>query len=111
MQAASVQFTAPCSTAAGWLLTQKRASQRRCAAQANALADKLTKAGENFVGGLFFTAGYDPPFRLTGAPCAPSPHERRHIRTNSAVPTLYHTFALLVLISNASCMPEMLDHM
>jgi len=35
-------------------------------AQANALADKLTKAGENFVEGLFFTAGYDPPFRLTG---------------------------------------------
>lgn len=36
-------------------------------AQANALADKLIKAGENFVSGLFFTAGYDPPFRLTGA--------------------------------------------
>jgi hypothetical protein len=38
-----------------------------CIEQANALADKLTKAGENFVSGLFFTAGYDPPFRLTGA--------------------------------------------
>ncbi|KAK9841012.1 hypothetical protein WJX81_005306 [Elliptochloris bilobata] len=34
--------------------------------KANALADKLTTAGENFVEGLFFTAGYDPPFRLTG---------------------------------------------
>ena len=45
----------------------KQDLERRCAAQANALADKLTKAGENFVAGLFFTAGYDPPFRLTGA--------------------------------------------
>ena len=46
---------------------QKRELERICAAQANALADKLIKAGENFVAGLFFTAGYDPPFRLTGA--------------------------------------------
>ena len=47
----------------------KQDLERHCAAQANTLADKLTKAGENFVAGLFFTAGYDPPFRLTGASC------------------------------------------
>ena len=48
---------------------RKAKKERHRAAQANALADKLTKAGENFVAGLFFTAGYDPPFRLTGASC------------------------------------------
>ena len=54
-------------TAAGMLPGLRYKCRRRCPAQANALADKLTKAGENFVAGLFFTAGYDPPFRLTGA--------------------------------------------